>query len=612
MTEELKLKVALLPSTPGVYRYYNSQGEVIYVGKAKNLKRRVSSYFNKTHTVHRTNVLVRAIADMQYTVVNTEEEALDLENSLIKEFQPRYNVMLKDDKSYPWICITKELFPRVFVTRDPLKKGARYYGPYPKAEAAHAIIETVLRIFPLRTCRHNVSRETIAARKHPLCLQYHIKRCEGCCQGLVDEETYGGYIDQVKRILNGDTKLVSDYLMAEMTRLAEQLKFEDANILKHKYLLVEKLRAKSAIVSATIHNVDVFSLLRDESAVYVNYMHVRNGSVVQSLTLEFKLQRADEDDSDAALMSRAIQEVRQRFEATYRADRVTEVLVNVLPDVEFHGLTFVVPQRGDKRKLLDISFKNASQFQTDKLNRMEKLNPEQRTTRTLTTMQRDLHLKVLPRHIECFDNSNISGSSAVASCVVFRDAKPSKKDYRHFNINTVEGPDDFASMREVVARRYKRLVEEGQPLPQLLVVDGGKGQLRAALDALDEVGVRHQMAVVGIAKQLNEIYFPGDSVPLYIDKNSETLRVLQRLRDEAHRFAITHHRQKRGKNQVHSALDDIKGVGQASKAALLKTFKSVKRVREASLEQLEAAVGKARARVIYNALHNNDNPQQNS
>lgn len=602
MTEELKLKISLLPDTPGVYRYLNDDGEVIYVGKAKNLKRRVSSYFNKTHAIHRTNILVRNIADLQYTVVNTEEEALDLENSLIKEFQPRYNVMLKDDKSYPWIAITKELYPRVFLTRDSIKKGVKYFGPYPKAEAAHAILDTILRIYPLRTCKLNVSRETIEARKHHLCLQFHIKRCEGCCQGLVDPDTYYNYITQVRQILNGDTKLVSDYLMGEMTKLAESLRFEEANALKHKYLLIEKLRTRSAIVSATIHNIDVFSLLRDDNSVYINYMHVRNGSVVQSLTLEYKLQAADEEDSDAALMARAIKEVRSRFEATYREDKVKEVLVNVLPDVEFADIVCAIPQRGDKRKLLDISLKNAKQYQTDKLNRMEKLNPEQRVTRTLTAMQRDLHLKVLPRHIECFDNSNISGTSAVASCVVFRDAKPCKKDYRHFNINTVNGSDDYASMREVVSRRYSRLVEEGQPLPQLLIVDGGKGQLNAALTALEEVGVRNQIAVVGLAKQLNEVFFPGDSVPLYIDKNSETLRVLQRLRDEAHRFAITHHRQRRTKGQVHSALDDIKGIGPATKQALLKAFKSLKRLREASPDEVAQVIGPAKAKLVCETL----------
>lgn len=602
MTDELKLKISLLPECPGVYRYFNKDGVIIYVGKAKNLKRRVSSYFNREHTVYRTSVLVRHIHDMQYTVVNTEEEALDLENSLIKEFQPHYNVLLKDDKSYPWICVTKDLYPRVFLTREKLKRGAKYYGPYPKTEVAKALVETLRKIYPLRTCMHNVSRETIEAGKHRLCLQYHIKNCEGCCKGLVSPEQYGTYIDEVRQILNGDTKQVSDYLMERMTDLAMQLKFEEANELKRKYLLMENYRSRSAIVSPTIHNVDAFTLLRDENSAFVNYMHVRNGSVVQSITLEYKLQGVDVDATNEALMAMAVSEVRSRFAETYAHDKVKEVLVNVLPDVEFAGIEFFIPQKGDKRKLLAVSLKNAEQYRDDKLKMMEKLNPEQRTTRTLTTLQRDFHLNVLPHHIECFDNSNISGTSPVASCVVFRDAKPSKKDYRHFNIKTVEGPDDFASMREVLTRRYTRLVEEGKELPQLVVLDGGKGQLSAAVEALESIGLRDKISLIGIAKRLDEIYFPGDSVPLYIDKNSESLKVVQRLRDEAHRFAITFHRKQRSKSQIHSELDDIKGVGDVTKRALLKHFKSLKRLREASLDDITAVVGAAKAKLVVDAL----------
>lgn len=546
-------------------------------------------------------MLVRNISDLQYTVVNTEEEALDLENSLIKEFQPRYNVLLKDDKSYPWICITKELYPRVFMTRDSIKKGAKYYGPYPKVEAAHALLETINRIYPLRNCNHFVSRETIEQKKHALCLQFHIKRCEGCCRGLVQPDVYNSYIDNVKAILNGDTKKVSDFLMSEMQHLAEELRFEEANELKRKYLAVEKLRSRSVIVSPSIHNIDVFALARDDDATAaIHFMHIRNGSVVQSITLEYRIKDAEGNDEE--LMALAIQEIRRRFADTYKNDHVKELIVNILPDVEFEGITCVIPQRGDKRKLVDIALKNARQFLTDKLNRMEKLNPEQRATRTLTTMQRDLHLNALPRHIECFDNSNISGSSAVASCVVFRNAKPSKKDYRHFNIKTVTGADDYASMAEVITRRYTRLIEEGQSLPQLLVVDGGKGQLNIAVEALNSIGIGQSIAAIGIAKQLNEIYFPGDSVPYYIDKNSETLRVIQRLRDEAHRFAITHHRKQRSKRQTHSILDEIKGVGPATKQTLLSHFKSVKRMREASIEQLETVVGAKKARLINEAL----------
>ena len=599
MTDELKLKVSLLPDCPGVYRYLNKDGVIIYVGKAKNLKRRVSSYFNREHTVYRTSVLVKHIHDLQYTVVNTEEEALDLENSLIKEFQPHYNVLLKDDKSYPWICVTKELYPRIFITRDKVKRGVKLYGPYPRAEVAHALIETLRKIYPLRTCSHTVSRETIDASKHQLCLQYHIKRCEGCCKGLVTPEQYGTYIDAARQILNGDVKQVSDYLMQRRTELAAQLKFEEANELKRKYLLMENYRARSVVVSPTIHNVDVFALLRDENTAFVNYMHVRNGAVVQSLTLEYRLQREDLDTDDESLMSKAVSEIRSQFAETYARDRVREVLVNVAPDVEFAGIEFVVPQKGDKRQLLAISLKNAQQSRDDKLKMMEKLNPEQRAMRTLTTMQRDLHLPALPHHIECFDNSNIMGTAAVASCVVFRDAKPSRTDYRHFNIKTVEGPDDFASMREVLTRRYTRLRDEDKPLPQLVVLDGGKGQLSAAVEALEALGLRGTISVIGIAKRLDEIYFPGDSVPLYINKNSETIKVVQRLRDEAHRFAITFHRKQRSKSQLHSELDEIKGIGPKTKQLLIKHFKSLKRIKEASLEQLTEVVGPSKAKAVY-------------
>ena len=606
MREELKLKVSLLPDSPGVYRYKNKEGTIIYVGKAKNLKRRVSSYFNRVHSVLRTNMLVKNIWDMEYTVVNSEEEALDLENSLIKEYQPHYNVLLKDDKSYPWICVTKELYPRVFMTRDTKSRGAKYFGPYPKTEVAHALIDVIRKIFPVRTCRHNITADTIEQRKNRLCLQFHIKNCEGCCQGLVSADKYAEYIDEIKHILNGDTKQVSDYLVAEMQRLASELQFEQANEVKRKYLAVEKYRARSVIVNPSIHNIDVFSMVRDASAAYFNFMHMRNGSVVQSLNLEYKLRQSEEDEPTEELMSIAINDINRRFAASYGKEKVKEALVNVVPDTAIEGLEFVVPQRGDKRKLLDISLKNALQYKADKYKRMEKLNPEQREMRTLTQMQKDLRLNCLPRHIECFDNSNISGSDPVASCVVFRNGKPSKKEYRHFNINTVEGPDDYASMREVLNRRYSRLLAEGEGLPQLVVVDGGKGQLNAAIEAFDEVGVRDKIAAIGIAKRLDEIYYPGDEIPLYIDKNSETLAVIQRLRDEAHRFGIKHHRSRRSKSQIHSVLDDIQGIGPKSQQALLKHFKSVKRVSEASLADIQAVIGKAKGSVVYNALNNKD------
>ncbi len=595
-SEELKLKISLLPECPGVYRYYNRDGVVIYVGKAKNLKRRVSSYFNRVHSVARTNILVRNIHDMQYTVVATEEDALHLENSLIKEYQPHYNVLLKDDKSYPWICITNEAYPRVFVTRNKPPRGARCFGPYAHSNMARVVIDVIRKIYPLRTCHHAINDDVVSRQKIPLCLQYHIKNCEGCCRGLVSVEKYAEYIEGVKKILNGDTRELTDHLMDEMMRLSDELRFEEAQVLKEKYQLIEKYRAKSEVVSQQVHNIDVFSLLRDEDAAFINFMHVRNGAIVKALTIEYKIRL---DETDEELMSIAIDELRERFDLSLK-----EVVVSVLPDAEFADVRFVIPQRGDKRKLLELSLSNAKQYKVDRLKRMEKLNPEQRVTRTLMTMQRDFRLNELPRHVECFDNSNIQGTNPVASCVVFKNAKPSKKDYRHFNIRTVEGPDDFASMKEVLTRRYTRLMEEGEELPQLVVVDGGKGQLSAAVEAFDEMGIRGKVALVGIAKRLEEIYFPGDSVPLYIDKNSESLRVVQHLRDEAHRFGITHHRNRRSKSQISTMLDGVKGLGPKTHEALIKHFKSMKRVKEASEADVAAVIGAAKARLVLNALNN--------
>lgn len=583
--------------------YFNAQGTVIYVGKAKRLKRRVSSYFNRVHPVVRTNMLVRHIHDLKYIVVNTEEEALDLENSLIKTHQPHYNVLLKDDKSYPWICVSKELFPRVYLTREKVHKQARFFGPYPKPEVAWALLDTLKQMYPLRSCRHALTPQVVESKKIRLCLKYHIRTCCGPCQGYITPQEYAKYIDEITHILNGETRLVSTYLREEMERYASQLKFEEAEAVKRKYLLLENYRAKSVIVSPTITNIDIYSLIRDDAAAYVNYMHVREGSVVQSMTLEYKFVDTDTGETDPELISTAIHEFRQRFADVNRTDRVREALVNVVPEFPPEGIEFVVPQRGDKRKLLAISLKNAEQYRTEKLKMMEKLNPEQRAMRTLTTIQKDLHLPELPRHIECFDNSNISGAHPVAACVVFRNAKPAKKEYRHFNIKTVEGPDDYASMREVLTRRYSRLLSEGADLPQLVVLDGGKGQLSAGIEVLDSLGLRHQIAMIGIAKSLNEIYFPGDSLPLYIDKNSETLKVVQRLRDEAHRFGIAHHRNKRSKDQVASALDNITGVGEKTKQLLLRHFKSVKRIKEASEEQLAEVVGPAKAKLVFNALN---------
>ncbi len=594
---ELQEKIAILPETPGVYMYYDAEGTVIYVGKAKNLKRRVSSYFNRTHDVLRTALLVRAIADMSYIVVPTEQDALNLENSMIKEYKPRYNVLLKDDKSYPWICVTSELYPRVFMTRQRLRDGSKYFGPYTEAGAARAVLELIRELYPLRSCRVPITPEYLSRGKGRLCLEYHLKRCLGCCvEGMVTPQEYAGWIDRVKQILRGETGELMAYLRGEMERLAGELRFEEAQELKQKYKLVERYRAKSVIVSQTVDQVDVFGVDDDGGRdVYINYMHVRRGAVVRSLTLQYKRRL---DEGLPQLLGYAMGEVRSRFQADFK-----EVVLPELPDAEFPGVTFTIPQRGDKAKLLDVSARNARQSKIDALKHLEKTDPAKRAERTLERMKADFRLNVLPRHVECFDNSNIQGTNPVASCVVFRDAKPSKKDYRHFIIKTVEGLDDFASMKEVLTRRYSRMLAEApDDLPQLIVVDGGKGQLSAAVEALEEIGLRGVIAVVGIAKRLEEIYFPGDSAPLYIDKNSESLRVVQHLRDEAHRFGITHHRDRRSKAQIVSALSGIKGIGPATERELLSRFKSAKRVAEASLDALAEVVGPAKARLVKEGL----------
>jgi len=594
-SKELKEKISILPETPGCYLYYDSAGTVIYVGKAKNLKRRVSSYFNRVHESARTNLLVRNIADMRYIVVPTEQDALNLENSLIKEYKPHYNVLLKDDKSYPWIVVTKEHYPRVFLTRTRMKDGSKYYGPYTNTGVAKAVLNLIRELYPVRTCRHAITPEYVKRGKGRLCLEYHLKNCLGCCKGMIGEQEYGTMIDNVKKILSGDTQELIDYLKNDMMRLAGELRFEEAQMLKEKYELIARYQSKSVIVSQTLDDIDVFGVDDDKEVVYVNYMHVRRGAIVRSITLEYKRRL---DEAVEQILGYAIMEIAEKFQLKY-----DEILVPALPEIPLDGVVFNVPKRGDKLKLLEVSTRNARQNKIDSLKMMEKHDPEKRVERTLVRMMSDFRLKVLPVHIECFDNSNIQGTNPVASCVVFKNAKPSKKDYRHFNIKTVEGPDDFASMKEVLTRRYTRLMEEGEDLPQLIVVDGGKGQLSAAVEALDEIGLRGTIAVVGIAKRLEEIYFPGDSVPLYIDKNSESLRVVQHLRDEAHRFGITHHRNRRSKSQIVSELDEIKGIGEKSKEALLQAFKSVKRIKEAPIDKLADVVGPAKASLIYNSLH---------
>ena len=592
---ELKEKIAILPDTPGVYMYFDAEGNVIYVGKAKNLKRRVSSYFNRTHDVLRTNLLVSNIADMKYIVVPTEQDALNLENSMIKEYKPRYNVLLKDDKSYPWIVVTNEMYPRVFITRQHIKDGSKYYGPYTNAGVAKTVLDLIGELYPVRTCRLPLTPEYIAKGKGRLCLQYHIKKCKGCCTGAIDEKTYNGYITRIRQILRGETQELLAYLREEMQRLAAELRFEEAQELKNSYRLIENYQSHSVIVSQTIGDVDVFGFDDDGgNDVYVNYMHVRHGAVVRSVTLRYKRSL---EESRAQILGYAMEEIRQSLDVAY-----DEIIVSEAPDMEMSDITFTIPRRGDKAKLLEVSEKNARQYRIDDLKHLERHNPEERTNRLLERIQSDFHLTELPRHIECFDNSNIQGTNPVASCVVFRDGKPSKKDYRHFNIKTVEGPDDFASMKEVLTRRYSRLMEEGQCLPQLIVVDGGKGQLSSAVEALEDMGLRGTIAVVGIAKRLEEIYFPGDSVPLYIDKNSETLRVVQHLRDEAHRFGITHHRNRRSKSALVSELDNVRGIGPVTAQTLLQHFKSVKRIREASETEIAAVIGPAKAKIITEAL----------
>lgn len=585
-----------MPTTPGVYTYYDSEGTVIYVGKAINLKRRVSSYFNRTHDRLRTNLLVRAIADVSYIVVPTEQDALNLENSMIKEYKPRYNVLLKDDKSYPWIVVTNEYFPRVFMTRERIKDGSKYFGPYTDSASARTVLNLVHELYPIRNCRHAITPEFLKRGKGRLCLEYHMKKCGGYCLGMAGHEEYLQNIEHVKQILRGETGSLLTHLRSKMEQLSGEMRFEEAHELKKKYDLVDRYQSKSVIISQVLDQIDVFGVSDEgDKDVYINYMHVRRGAVVRSLTLHYTRSM---DEEIPALLSLAINEIQQQF-----AVELDEVIVAQMPETELSGVQFTIPQRGDRAKLLDVSQRNAAQARADAQAQAEKLNPEQRTMRILTRMKEDFRLPELPRHIECFDNSNIQGTNPVASCVVFRNAKPAKKEYRHFCIETVQGPDDFASMREIITRRYTRLLQESpDDLPQLIVVDGGKGQLSAAVEALDSIGLRGVIPIVGIAKRLEEIYFPGDSIPLYINKNSESLRVVQQLRDEAHRFGITFHRNRRSKTQTTSVLDEIPGIGSKSKELLLKKFRSVARIKNATFDQLAELLGPAKAKTLFEKL----------
>ncbi|MDR1918429.1 MAG: excinuclease ABC subunit UvrC [Tannerellaceae bacterium] len=597
-TEETSLSsiISVLPEKPGCYQYLDEKGVIIYVGKAKNLKKRVSSYFNKTHDNYKTQVLVKHIRDIKYIIVDNEEDALHLENSLIKQYRPRYNVMLKDDKTYPSIVVKNEYFPRIFQTRNIVRDGSQYYGPYSSVYTAKVMLQMIKDIYPIRVCKYPLTPENIAQGRYKVCLQYHIKKCKGPCEGLQSVEEYQNNIAEIKEILKGNSSKISKTLYEIMQRYAEELRFEEAQIIKEKYEVVERYRAKSTVVPPMLTNIDVFSFAENERSAYINYMHVGNGAIVQAYTFEYK-KKLDEPKEE--LLGLGIVEMRERYNSSAQ-----EIIVPFLPNIELPGKAVLfIPQKGDKKKLLDLSEQNVKQYKLDKLKQAEKLNPEQRTTRILTNIQKDLNMKSLPMHIECFDNSNIQGTNPVAACVVFKKAKPSKKDYRHFHIKTVEGPNDFASMIEVVTRRYTRLVEEEQELPQLIIIDGGKGQLNAATEVLRKLGVLDRITIVGLAKRLEEIFFPGDSIPLILDKTSETLKIIQQLRDEAHRFGITFHRQLRSKKQIISELDGIKGIGDKTKTLLLQQYKSVKRIREIPFNELKELIGEAKAKILINELH---------
>jgi excinuclease ABC subunit C len=588
--------IAVIPEKPGCYQYMDEKENIIYIGKAKNLKKRVSSYFNKTHDNIKTRVLVKHIRDIKYIIVEREEDALHLENSLIKQYLPRYNIMLKDDKTYPSIVIKNEFFPRVLQTRNIVRDGSIYYGPYSSGYIAKIMLQMIKSIYPIRVCNYPLTPESIAQGRYKVCLQYHIKKCKGPCEGLQSLEDYQNNITQIKEILKGNISKISKTLYETMQKYSKELRFEEAQIIKEKYEVVENYRAKSTVAPPMLNNIDIFSFAEDEHSAYINYMHVGNGAVVQAYTFEYKKKL---NESKEELLGLSIVEMREKFKSTAQ-----EIIVPFFPNIELSGKAlFIIPQKGNKKRLFELSEQNVKQYKIDKLKHTEKLNPEQHTTRILSNIQKDLHMNVLPMHIECFDNSNIQGTTPVAACVVFKKAKPSKKDYRHFHIKTVEGSNDFASMIEVVTRRYTRLVKEKQELPQLIIIDGGKGQLSAATEALSNLGLLGKITIIGLAKRLEEIYFPGDTIPLILDKTSETLKIIQHLRDEAHRFGITFHKQLRSKKQVVSKLDTIKGIGEKTKTLLLQQYKSVKRIQKVPFEELKELIGVAKAKLIINELN---------
>lgn len=594
-SEKLSSILKSFPENPGIYQYFDSESKLLYVGKAKNLRKRVSSYFSKEHDSARLNLLVRKIADIKYIVVDTESQALILENNLIKTHQPRYNVMLKDDKTFPWICIKNEPFPRIFSTRKIIRDGSQYLGPFTSVKSMRIVLDFIKQHYPLRTCNLNLSQENIDKKKYKVCLDFHLGLCKGPCEGREKLEEYNQRISEIKEIIKGNISSIIKQLDSQMLKFAEHYEFEKAQQIKDKLESLEKFQSRSVVVSPTIENADVFSIDTDEKSGYVNYLKIVKGSIVQGHTIELKKKL---DETPEELLTLAITDFRQRFESNSK-----EIIVPFLPDVQLEDVEYIVPQRGDKKKLLELSEQNVAQYKKEKDRQLLLVDPERHTKRIMQQMMKDLHLKEEPRHIECFDNSNFQGTNAVAACVVFKDGKPSKKDYRHFNIKTVEGPDDFASMEEVVYRRYKRMLEEKQPLPQLIVIDGGKGQLSAALDSLEKLGLRGKIGIISIAKKLEEIYFPGDSIPMHIDKTSETLRIIRHLRDEAHRFGITHHRSKRDKSTIKSELTEIDGISAVTANKLLHNFKSVKRVKESTEVELAEIIGKAKAKIVFDYFH---------
>jgi len=596
MKETIKQIVSTLPDTPGVYQYFDKHDKIIYIGKAKSLKKRVSSYFTGEQSSYgKTAMLVKNIADIRFIVVETEHDALLLENSLIKKHQPRYNVMLKDDKTYPWICIKKERFPRVFSTRRFIRDGSTYFGPYASGRMVNTLLELIGQLFKLRNCNLILSEENIEKKKFRVCLEYHVGNCKGPCEGFQSEDDYNDSVRQIKEILKGNINTVIAYLTALMREHAEALRYEDAQLVKEKLQVLENYKSKSVVVNASIHNVEVFSIVDKPGMAYVNFLKVMNGAIVQVHTVELKKKL---DESPEVLLAIAINEIRTRFNSNSG-----EVLVNIIPELTLPGANFVIPKIGDKKHLLSLSEKNLMYYIREQESRIEKLDPTLKTTRILTQMKTDLRMLDLPVRIECFDNSNIQGAFPVSAMSVFIDARPAKSEYRHYNVKTVEGPDDFATIREVINRRYGRLKEEGGEMPQLIVIDGGKGQLSAAVAALRELDLYGRVTVIGIAKKLEEIYYPNDSVPMYLDKKGETLKVLQQIRDEVHRFGITHHRKRRTKALTGTELAEIPGVGEATTTTLLRKFKSVKRIKEAAVEELEEAVGKDKALKIYSFYH---------